>query len=431
MSISPSVRPLNIAAIKRKAKSFGRAEKIPHLLALNFAAKEFGYENFHHARRSLNLGLNPAKLYSVFLSVYWLDASTKPRTSGLETLELKLPRSLQSFLPKHHCGYARNLNGFFMEFEDHLERRLNADSQVRARQLISRAALTLQFLEATSLQPVTTKRQRKILKKCDDLPSSDHASRWISPATGDWIMLDEPYPHVTKQPILDERCTWVTVNQLAWAKPEWVGLYYPGQTVPHLVSDNSAFVKQIVDIVERLPDELSTEDDQWTGHTHSYSTQFVSPARSHAGKRRRSRPGTTYSYRKNAVELSWRPGCQPTLRPKDPMNVDRHRDLGGILKRLYVSHTPLSAHSKLMGLQSTLEDWMFAENRLAQHKDVDVDVYYGGQHIQPYRNLADQLEAIEQVRSVLVTNYLDCKPLRDQLKALDAAQTAVAKQTSP
>lgn len=161
MSTTLDVSPSTIDGIKRKAKSIGRKTQISHLMALDIAAQQSGYDNFHHARRALQRGLDGPPLHSIFISAYWRDTSTKPASAGLEVLEIRLPRPLMLFLTKHQCGYARNLQGFFIEYSDHLELRVNTDTQDRAKERLIKAAIALQFIEATGLRPATNQIQRE------------------------------------------------------------------------------------------------------------------------------------------------------------------------------------------------------------------------------------------------------------------------------
>lgn len=430
MSTISNVNPSTIDGIKRKAKSFGRQNNLSHLVALDVVAQQSGYDNFHHARRALQRTQGIPSLHSIFLSAYWSDASTKPRSAGLEILEIRLPRPLTAFLSKHQCGHAQNLQGFFAEYSDHLEMRGNVETQERARERLTRAALSLQFIEATGLRPVTSQRQRAAMKKSDEMPASDHVSRWVSAETGDWLILDEPYDHVTTQPELGKREEWVSANDLHWARPKWSGLYYPGNAVPHILTGNLNLLNQTVTTVERMSDAVLKQNNEWVIQTDVYQAQFISPARKLEGKKRKPRLGTTYGSSKNAIEFQWSVGYPPRRRPAEAMSMENHKKLGETLKRLYVSRTPLNAHSKLMRLQSELEDWVFAEYRGESRKDVDVDVYYGGKDIKGFANTAAVLEAVDFVRSTLLNAYPDSKPLRDQLKSLDAARSHIVNASS-
>ena len=425
MSTIPDVRPSTLDGIKRKAKSIGRKTKIPHLAALDVSARHSGFENFHHARKAFESGQERNQLHSIFLSAYWHDTSTKPSSAGLETLEIQLPKPLSSLLSKHQCSYAQNLQGFFVECSDHLEMRGNASSLDRAKELLIRAALALQFIEATGLHPVTTKLQRKAMELLDKLPSCDHVSRWIS-TSEDWVALDEPYSHVTRQPYLGTREAWVTESNIHWAKPNWGGLYYPGNAVPHILSNNIDLLQKTFAVVERLSENTLKKDGQWALLTQEYYSQFVSPARKSTAKKRKPRPGTTYGFSKNAVEYQRSAGYPSRWRPDQIMSLENHKEMGRVFKRLYFSDTPYTAHAKLKELQSELEDWMFSEYRHENRSDVDVDVYYGGNDIKSYLGTTEMVNAIDHLRAILESTYLDSKPLRDHLRKLELARSHIA-----
>ena len=425
MTIIANILPSTINGIKRKAKSIGRKNEIPHHNALDIAAKQSGFECFYHARKVLQRGQKALPLHSIFLSAYWRDTSTKPVSAGLEILEVKLRKPLLSILSKHQCSYAQNLQGLFVEYSDHLEMRGNVENYARAKEVLIRAALTLQFIEATGLQPVTTKVQRATMKSVDELPFTDHVSRWISTATGDWLVLDEPYDHVTKQPKFGVRDAWVQASGLHWARPNWNGLYYPGQSVPHMLASNPDFLRQTLIAVEGLSDNTLKKFDEWVVLSQQYNSQFISPIRHLEGKQRRPRLGTTYSYSKNAVEFQWCPGYSTRWRPAQIMSIENHKELGWTLKRLCRSDLPYKANLKLQEIQSELEDWMFAEYQRQSPNEVDVDVYYGGRDIPAYVGVAKIIEAIDHVRSTLESAYLDSKPLRDLLKQLSFMRTYI------
>lgn len=427
MSTTLDVRPSTIDGIKRKAKSIGRKTQISHLMALDIAAQQSGYDNFHHARRALQRGLDSPALHSIFISAYWRDTSTKPASAGLEVLEIRLPRPVMLFLTKHQCSYARNLQGFFVEYSDHLELRVNTDTQDRAKERLIRAALALQFIEATGLRPVTNQIQRSAMKRANELPSTDHASKWVSDVAGSWVVLDEPYEHVTEGPDLARREAWVAANNLHWARLDWNGLYNPGEAVPHVLTNDADLLSRVICAVERLSDSALKVAGQWCFQTDSYYGQFVSPARKAEGKKRKPRPGTTYRSSTNAVEFQWRPGFPTRQRPSQEMSMNNHRALGNALQRLHVSDIPQSARHKIMRVQSELEDWMYAEYSNGKRKKMDLNAYYGGADIQGYDGVVKVLKAIQRIRSILLESYLDCKPRRDQLKNLDAAHVCVKK----
>lgn len=424
-----SVLPSTLSGFKRLAKSICRKDQIPHSQALDVVAQRCGYENYHHARRILERAESvfPFKhSHSVFVSAYWRDTSKKPVEAGLETLEIELPRPLLSFLLKHQCSSAPNLEGFYMEYEDHLEMRSNLDSKSRARDSLYRAALTLQFIEATGLCPATTKPQRKSMALLEKLPHKDHQSLWLNPA-GQWIVLDEPYDHVIEQPYQNKREIWVEKQDLHWARPAWNGLYNPGNTIPHLIAADRALLEQVVLVIQSLPAVVKGGLAEWLEGTKPYWSQFVSPARQASGTKRKPRLGTTYGTSKNAIEYLHRPGHRSLWRPDRPMSLANHLSVGEELKRLYLSPTPFAAHQKLGGIRSELEDWMYAEVRWEGREPTNDEdnAYYGGEEFSHYQTMEDQAVALDRVHSILASSYLDCTPRRSIFKRLAAARKAV------
>ncbi|MNH34254.1 hypothetical protein D3C79_948340 [compost metagenome] len=92
----------------------------------------------------------------------------------------------------------------------------------------------------------------------------------------------------------------MTENALNWAKPEWEGLYYPVQALPYMVTKDAQLLSRVVSVVEHL--QSQSMDSRLEFQSESFYIQFVSPARSLEGKKRKPRPGTTYGFSKNAVE---------------------------------------------------------------------------------------------------------------------------------
>lgn len=419
-------QPSTLRGIKRKAKAIGKSGHT-HLKALDIAAQASGFENFHHARHALTTPSSQRPQgHRVFISAYWRDTNSKPSTSGLETLEILLPRKLLDFLAKHQCAKGRNLQGFWIECSDHLEMRSNADNQQRARELIVRAALALQFIEATSLRPATNNAQLKAMEKVESLPSRDHLSRWIDPDSGAWIVLDEPYGHVNEESSVVKRANWVHENGLHLVKPTWTGLYYPGNATPHFIARDPDLLSRVATIVEALSAiSTATDDESWTGQCDDYYSQFVSPERAASGVQRKPRPGTTYGYSKNAVEYLFKPGHQSLWRPAKPMTMVNHAKAAVELKQLSLSRMPQRAASKLGQVRSILEDWMHEEYRAEEREEGFYDLYYGGSVDVTYDVATSQLSAIERVRKALTSGYADCKPKRDMLRELDVAGAAI------
>lgn len=429
MEHSPqSVQPSTLAGISRLAKAIRKQDQITHLAALEIAAQRAGYQNYQHARHALNRDQAPLPsqlVHSIYLSAYWRDTSTKPRQSGLETIRIDLPRPLAEFLKRHQIHRARNLEGYFLASEDHLEMRSNLHSQEAARDFLHRAARSLQFIEATGLRPAANRLQRKPMDQLDDLPNVDHGSRWISPA-GDWLFLDEPY-----SPSLTERAAWLANRGLHGAWPNWNGLHNPGQTHPHLTAANQTLLNQVISIVQALPSVIEGDWQQWPWISDGYSSQFISPARKASGNKRKPRAGTTYGWSKNAYQYHTIEGHGSVWKPDQSMTLGNHVALSDELKRLCQSKLPITAYNKILEVRSELENWLFTEATRAGHDatDAEHDVYYGGESPAGYKTDMDRLAAMDRVRATLTTSYPDCKPLRYLLKSLATAR-ALTQQSA-
>ncbi|WP_039027047.1 DUF5623 domain-containing protein [Pseudomonas aeruginosa] len=429
-----SAQPSTIAGIKRRAKKISKSQQCTYLAALDAASHDAGYQNYHHAKRTIARMETPPSLptsNSIYLSAYWRDQSIKPEQAGRVTLKIELPRPLTAFLKKHQVGHGRNLAGFFLECEDHLEARPDFSTQAAAREYLYGAAQTLQFLEATGLSPVTNQRQRAPMEPLDKLPNNDHESRWVS-GSGDWIHLDEPYAHAWKQPELARREDWLLKLGLHGVWPKWDGLYSPGQSRPHLTAANLNLLNQVVQIVESLPALMPGDWQEWPWLTGTYRSQFLSPARKASGHKRKPRAGTTYGRSKNAKPYRMEIGFGTFWRPDSVMNLANHKAVGGELKLLYSTPIPLAVRSKFSEVRSKLENWLNAELRqqgVTVTSEID-NFYYGSGSRSDYQSEEDKLAAIDRIRGILATSYPDCKPLRDLLKCLDAARNLlVGKKT--
>lgn len=416
---SVATPPSTVDGIKRLAKSIKRERHITHSEALNQAAKVAGFENYRHAQRTIANALCQQN-YPVFLTAYWRDRSKEARGAGRETLKIGLPRALSALITRHQVERARNLAGFRMEYDDHLEMRSDASSQALARKQLEAALRTLRFMVATSLLPSTTRRQYESMQQVNELPGRDHLSYWIDPTTGDWLVLDEPYDHVTGR--IAERHQWSQAQGLHIAAPQWEGLYNPGQCLPYFISPNANLLKQIEAKVEAM--SKASEPAVWTGESSVYFSEFVSPERAASGKERKRRPGPSYSERMGATPYGGAPGYPSRWRPTKPMPIESHMTIGKLLRGLVDGSMPRRATDKLGRVRSELEDWALAEHGEAITQEMFHNMYYGD-YVEPFQSQKAKLDAIDRVRAVLRANYAECKPRRDMLAALEVVGAAI------
>lgn len=428
--------PQTLKGIKKRAKKICLPGQ-KHAEALDMVARELGYRNYRQAQQKLASGDVPPETasnqnrHSVFLSAYWRDVDTRPRSAGCETLEIFLPRPVNSIVSKHQATYARNLEGFRQEAADHFEMISNANSQARAWELLVRAAFTLQFMQVSGLRPATSQKQRQALELLTDFPLKDHVSLWIDPTSGTWVALDEPYGHVNDVSNVTKRAAWISDKALHLAKPIWAGLYYPDNAVPHLISPNEALVTKITGSLEALSPiaTVPSEDQPWSGTSEPYNARFTSPARKASGVARRVRPGTTYGFSKGAVEYHREAGHPLHWRPEKPLSQPDHKRVGAELQCLMISPMPFKAYDKLRTWCSTLENWMFQEYRDGDRQAGFYENYYGGEPSR-YLTVPEQVSALMRIREIVIEGYGECKPRRDLLKDLEGAVAIIESRAA-
>lgn len=416
-----SIQPSTVDGIRQLAKKIRRERSIPHTKALDDASRQAGFENFVHAKRKLS-GAEGTRLFPVYLSIHWFAPrvnKSEPRPSGprsgREILRLDLVRSLPSIVAKHRLGRGRGLYGFRMEYEDHVEHRTNVEGQAEARKRLLAAARSLRFMEATGLQPVSTRKYDEISLLMTSLPGNDHLSDWFDPETGSYVCLDEPYVDSIRRRSA-EREHWLERNGLVMLAPKWEGIYVPGKCSPCLISRDQLLLERLAGAMANI--EPVAEPEVWPHETGRCNDDFVSPGRQADAKPRRRRPGPSWSDRNGATPYGGAPGIPSRWRPTKAMPFHLHKKLGPLMQRLSWGFSP-RVQRKLEAARSDLENWSISEHK-DQHDDV-YDIYYGGPHSFFDGTNQERLDALTAARTVVCQGYDDCKPRRELLAVLDAA----------
>ncbi len=418
-----SIRPTRLGGLKQLAKKISRHRCIPYTTALDEASRQAGFENFVHAKRQL-ASSSAQSGFPIYLSVHWhapRPRKDQPRpdgpTAGREILSLYLPRPLLEIVAKHRVGRGRGLYNFRLEYMDHLEHRTNVEGQEEAHRRLLSAARSLRFMEATGLQPVTTKKYEALALSLTDLPGKDHVSDWFDPATGSYVCLDEPYADRLQRRSA-ERERWLERNGWKQVVPDWPGIYFAGECQPHLISRDAALLERIVGALDKVT--AVTEPETWPHETGMYNDDFVSPQRREDAKPRRPRPGPSWSERNGATPYGGAPGIPSRWRPTKPMPIELHRQLGPLLQGLGSSTIfTHRVHLKLGGVRSNLEDWSYKEHR-HELGDAVHDIYYGGQMVVG-QSKAELVQMLMTARGIVERGYEDCKPRRELLAVFDAA----------
>lgn len=424
-----SIRPSTPGGIKQLAKKLSREHNISHTRALDEASRQAGFENYVHARRELARAVVPVR-YPVYLSVHWFaprgrkdEPMLGALRAGREILRVDLARPLPDIVAKHRVGYGRGLYGFRMEYVDHLEHRTNVEGQDEARSRLLGAARALRFMEATGLQPVTTKQFQHLAQMLEQLPGGDHDSDWFDPVTGGYVCLDEPYADAIKS-VAATRAQWLKRNGLKMVAPAWEGIYYAGECVPFLISPDGVLLARVADALAKV--QAVTTPETWPHETGVCNDDFVSPQRQADAKPRRPRPGPSWRDHQGATPYGGAPGIPSRWRPTKPMAFSLHKQLGPLMQGICSAAWPWRVRQKLSSARSELEEWSIKEHSVQQGRAV-YDIYYGGSHAVYANSAAELMAMLTTARAIVERGYGDCKPRRNLLAAFDAALNEVGK----
>lgn len=416
---SISVAPSTLDGIKRRARSIKRELGVLHHTALDLAAQQAGFQNIRHAQD--RLARHTAVLHPVYLTAYWKERGG----DGRETLTVQLPKPLLNILARHQVEHAKGLAFFRLESPDHLERRIDVDSQSQAHQALFDAARTLRFMAATNLRPTTTLKQLRPMEVFQDLPGRDHESHWIDLETGAWVYMDEPY----EKPEMDKRSVWALAQRLHLISPTWEGLHNPGVARPHLFCADQAHAARLKEQLGQL--QACVSQPVWDGESAPYFSQFISPAREATGKRPRSRSMPAYRgiERNGALPYGAHKGGQESLwRPAVRMPLELHLTIGPLLHSLDTSRVPGRQRRVIGHIRSTLDDWLQMEYPDSNEMSAEqFKAAYYGTYREPIIELDKQIEAVRRVSILLQQGYAECKPQQQMLRKLNAVETALAK----
>lgn len=415
-----SIRPSTVDGIKQLAKKIKREQQLSHTDALEAASRQAGFENFVHARRQLS---SSARVFPVYLSAHW-QVRRGERTltgpwGGREVLRVDLSRQLPDVVAKHRVASGRGLGRFRMEYADHLEHRTDVAGLDGARETLLTAVRSLRFMDATGLQPVTTKKLRQEARELGQIPGRDHVSYWFEPGTESVLVLDEPYrDRIASR--AEERQRWLSARNIAIVSPDWEGIYFPGECPPHLISRDEGLLTRVAAALGKVA-PLAVPN-AWPHPSAPNGEDFVSPLRQADAKPRKPRPGPSYRDHKGATPYGGAPGIRSQWRPSQSMPLKLHHRLGTLMQSLSEIDLSYRVGTKLSQQRSMLEEWMSAEHGVASTDGI----YYGGPGRRHLMGRAERLKALAETREIAESGYNDCKPRRELIAALDAAATEIA-----
>ncbi len=425
MSIE-NIRPTTLVGVKRLARQISKAEGIPLNRALQRAARAASCENYEHARRVL--GTRPSSSrdsHRLFLTSYWTDQKTYER--GRETLDVWLSKPLHDLCPKREMRLARALGNMRLAAPDHLVKDGLCPSQQYARDQLCQAVRVLRFMEATGLRPSDYRRAQAATKGLDgDLPENDHSTDWYDPASGQYVLIDEPYSNAV---VSAERAEWAVRNNWCIRASSWPGIYFPYRCALFVASEVSSTFdfEKLMRTIDAMPAPVTAE--RWQGMTASGHTTFTSPlAISAQDKRRAQAKGTVVPRPSKATIPYMRTLIGQARKPNSEMSLADHQRMGNMIKAVLQSqHKPWAANRPLDKLCSTLVDWLYEDVPSHTFGRMDpVDVYYAAiDENDPLLARAEStrgvIELLIDLRELLTRDYPDCEPLRRMTRKIETS----------
>ena len=422
--LNGDVRPTTLDGVKSLAAQLRKKQGLKHSNALDIAARAANCTNFRNAQKVLPARGTALERPYVLLTIYWCDKDKRYQV-GRETLRIDLARPILETCSKSLLKGVRGFGNLRMVADDHFVCDSIAHRQDYARDRLSTAERSLRFMERTDLRP--SRDYRKGYPKGsphNKLPNADHSTDWVDSATGQVIVVDEPYAGVPDE---GERAAWAVRHDWSIAKTSWPGMYNPYSCDLYVMTDGATGydLDALVAKINAMPAPLLAEN--WAGESVSSWETFVSPMAKTPQDIRRARcRGTIYpTDSATTVPYSYNMGSS-LRRPKGEMGIEGHIEAGRLIKAVLSSREqPFSVYRRMNGVRSTLEDWMGKEIGPGQLEGPGFfDVYYHElEDEDPLWSLAgsrDGLIAIlGNLKHKLEAAYPDCAPLRGLLNRID------------
>ncbi|WP_413208432.1 hypothetical protein [Rhodospirillum sp. A1_3_36] len=229
------VHPTTLDGVKRLATELRKEQGIKYSVALDLAAKAANCTNFRNAQRTLPARGAALKIPYVLLTIYWCDKKQRYQI-GRETLRVQLSKPILDLCDKSALKSVRGFGNLRMVADDHFVCDTLAETQTYARERLCTAERSIRFMEGTGLHPFRDYRTAYPNGSAHNkLPNSDHATDWVDPTSGQFILIDEPYSGVPDEA---KRAAWAT--QAGWRiiKTSWPGMYYPHKCDLYVATDS-------------------------------------------------------------------------------------------------------------------------------------------------------------------------------------------------
>lgn len=429
------LRPTTLDGVKRLAAQLRKQKGIKHSSALDIAAKAANCSNFRNAQNMLPARGSAVEGPYVLLTIYWCDKDKRYQV-GRETLRIELARPILETCSKSLLKEVRGFGNLRMVAEDHFICDDIAPSQDYARNRLATAERSLRFMEWTGLLPSQDYRKAYPEKSCDNgLPNTDHSTDWIDPATGQVIVVDEPYSGAADE---EKRAAWAARHNWPIVKTSWPGMYYPYSCDLYVTTDGATGydIGALVTRINAMPAPMLAKN--WLGDSVTSWETFISPMAKKPQDIRRARcRGTIYpTASATTVPYSYNMGSS-RRRPKGELGIEGHREAGRMIKAVLSSRArPYSAYTRMDSVRCTLEDWMGFEIGRDQLEGPEFfDVYY--HELEDDGPLWDKaasrdgvIAVLETLKQKLTAAYPACAPLRRLLNRIDTSIKVVRRMKS-
>lgn len=424
------IRPSTVVGIKRLARRISKAEGVPHKEALERAARAASFENLKHAKAVLAAAPRP-QAHQLFLTAYWTDRETY--AIGRETLEIWLSKPLLDLCTKSEMRIVRGLDGLRLAAPDHLLKDMMCQSQHFARDQLCQAARALRFMEATGLRPCDDRRHRESTATLDaDLPGNDHGSGWLDPATGGFVLVDEPYSDAK---VSDERADWASRNGWRIRAAASPGIYYPYRCALFVAAETAGGVdlEALMRQIDALSDPVTADD--WSGVSVADHALFCTPLTLSPQDRRRAKAKGTINPRSSSKTVPYHRFLIGAARkPNGKLPLAGHEEAGRMIAAVLQSrHKPWAVNEQMDKLCHTLVDWLYAD---VPQRDLDrlydpIDLYYsaapGDALIARAGSAVGVVDILWDLRDLLAKAYPDSAPLRRQIAHITRASKITLK----
>jgi hypothetical protein len=343
-----------------------------------------------------------------------------------------LPSPILDLVTKRDLRNVRGFAGLRMVAPDHFVRDDVLHNQEYTRDLLCKAERSLRFMLHTGLRPLRRRLKRnEEFAPRDKLPGMDHATEWVDPREGQFILIDEPYEGA---PDYLERAAWAERTGWKLGTSSWPGMYRPYDCGLHVcIKEGTSYdLDTLLAAIDAIPAPVVAE--AWSGISASGWETFLSPQATTKQERRRARAKGTIEpvATRTTIPYSAMFGIS-RRRPAGVMKISDHQEVGRIIKAALRSALPAGAWNRLTSLRSELEDWMACEIARGELDGPEFfDVYYSqtdhddallATMTTPGRVIA----ALQRARARLVKRYPDCAPLRQQLHRLDMSIEMIAR----